>query len=54
MTRNEFAALCVEYSVEPSVALETEGVRYALAWAQKATNHETAVAIVRNALEGNF
>jgi hypothetical protein len=54
MTANEFNALCLEYDILPAVALETEAVRYALAWSKKTTNKITAVAIVRNALEGNF
>jgi hypothetical protein len=54
MTRNEFVALCLEYDILPEVALEAEAVRYALMWSQKATDKETGVAIVRNALEGNF
>ncbi len=54
MSSNEFLALCNEYGILPEVALENEAVRYALMWAKKATNHKTAVAIVRNALQGNF
>lgn len=53
MTANEFNALCNEYGILPEVALEIEGVRYALAWTRK-SDKLTGVAIVRNALEGNF
>jgi hypothetical protein len=54
MSSNEFLTLCHEYTILPEVALDNEAVVYALMWAKKTTNHETAVAIVRNALEGNF
>ena len=53
MSANEFASLCAEYTILPAVALETEAVRFALAWALKA-DKLTGLAIVRNALDGNF
>ena len=54
MTRNQFAAICSEYTIDPAIALENEAVQYALAWAKKATNNATATAIVRAALEEEF
>lgn len=54
MNTNEFAALCAEYTIAPGIALESEAVRYALAWAKKTTNKATGEAIVRAALEGNY
>jgi hypothetical protein len=44
MTQNQFAALCNEYGIHPSIALENEELREAL----KARNDKKVIEILTN------
>ena len=45
MTKNEFAAICGEYLIDPALALESENIRAAIRLGEE---------MLREALEENF